>query len=351
MIKAAIVGVGWWGRTLVESVQGQSDQLTFVAAGAHRATPELTRFAETHRMRLFLDYESLLHEPSIDAVVLATPHSLHVPQLVAAANAHKHVYCEKPLALSLADAERAIEAVERNRVTLMVGYNRRFHPEMVHLREMVRKGELGTLLHVESTMSFPNALTLPAEHWRARREETPCGGLTPMGVHALDAMIDLCGTVSRVHCQSTRRAVPIDADDTTSILLSMDSGVSGYLGLMTATAAGFAIQVYGTAGTVRLEGTTHTTGATAEERRSRLFGECSFTALDGAKQRWEAAHFDVSRAALDAFARAAVLDDQPPIPYEQILHGVAVTEAVVRSAASRQPVTVARGATGSRASA
>ena len=92
-------------------------------------------------------------------------------------------------------------------MTLGLGYNRRFHPEMTKLREQIKAGDLGTVLHVEATMTFPNALVLKADAWRAQRDETPCGGLTPMGVHAIDGMIDLCGEIDTVYCQSFRRVV------------------------------------------------------------------------------------------------------------------------------------------------
>ena len=181
----------------------------------------------------------MLKHPGLDAVVLATPHSLHVPQTIAAAQAGKHVFCEKPFALHGAEAREAVDAVEKAGVTLGLGYNRRWHPEMTKLRNMIDSGELGVILHVEATMTFPNALLLKADAWRASSEETPCGGLTPMGVHAVDGMIDLCGPIDEVYCQSFRRAVSIDADDTTSILFRMKEGMSGYLGTMTATGGGF----------------------------------------------------------------------------------------------------------------
>ncbi len=143
---------------------------------------------------------------------------------------------------------------------------------MTKLRNMIDSGELGVILHVEATMTFPNALLLKADAWRASKEETPCGGLTPMGVHAVDGMIDLCGPIDEVYCQSFRRAVAIDADDTTSILFRMKEGMSGYLGTMTATGGGFDFVVYGSKGYVGFEGMTHVAGAPSEERRTRLFG-------------------------------------------------------------------------------
>ncbi len=342
MISAAIVGLGWWGKTLVESVQDSSDVIRFVGGTSRTKSPEAREFAEAQGFRLAESYEGLLADPKVDAVVLATPHSQHSRQVVAAAQAAKHVFCEKPFALAKAEADAAVEAVEAAGVTLGLGYNRRFHPEMNALRERIRSGELGTILHVEATMTFANALALAPEAWRANREETPAGGLTPMGVHAVDGMIDLCGPIDHVYCQSFRRVVEIDADDTTSVLFRMGDGMSGYLGTITATGPGFSFQVFGSKGSVRLEGMTHRAGASSEERRTLLFGTCKFQPVQGEAEVWEAARFDVTRAALEAFGAAAEGGEPFPISHEEITHGAAVTEAIVRSAASGEVEEVSR---------
>ncbi|MDP9083685.1 MAG: Gfo/Idh/MocA family oxidoreductase, partial [Pseudomonadota bacterium] len=217
MIKAAIVGLGWWGGTLVDSVAG-SDAISFVAALTRSRSARAEEFAAKHQLKLFDSMTELLRSPEIDAVVLATPPSGHTKQIVAAAVARKHVFCEKPLALLKASADAAIEAVEGAGVTLGLGYNRRFHPSWIDLKERVQSGALGTILHVECTMSGPNGLTAADDAWRSQSEEAPCGGLIPMGVHAIDGLIDLFGDVDHVFCQSLRRAVPNDNDDTTSVL-------------------------------------------------------------------------------------------------------------------------------------
>ena len=341
MINAAVVGLGWWGRTLVDAVQGRSTHIRFVAGATRTVTPDAEAFAGTHRFALAADYAAILADPNVQAVVLATPHSQHAAQVVAAAHAGKHVFCEKPLALSKAEAEAAVTATETAGVTLGLGYNRRFHPEMTSLRHRIATGELGTLLHIEATMTFPNALALKADAWRANRDETPCGGLTPMGVHAIDGMIDLAGEIDHVYCQSFRRAVQVDSDDTTSMLFRMRDGSSGYLGTITATGPGFSFQVFGSKGWVRLEGMTHVAGASSEERRTRLFGPCRFQPIKGEAQVWQAAAHDVTREALEAFAIAAAGGPAFPIPVSQMVHGAAVTEAVVRSSRSGRSEPVA----------
>lgn len=334
MLNAAIVGLGWWGKTLVESVREGNDSIRFVAGTTRTISPEVKAFAETQKLSLAEDLDALLADRRVDAVVLATPHSLHSQQVIAAAQAGKHVFCEKPFALTKRDAEAAVSATRKAGVTLGLGYNRRFHPEMTKLRERIRSGELGTVMHVEATMTFPNALLLKPTQWRAHRDETPCGGLTPMGVHAIDGMIDLCGDIDQVFCQSFRRVVEIDSDDTTSVLFRMKDGMSGYLGTITATGPGFSFQVFGSKGWVRLDGMTHVAGASSEERRTRLFGTCKFQPIKGAAEVWQAATLDVTRAALESFAKAAAGGPAFPIPVEQMIHGAAVTEAIVRSAAS-----------------
>jgi predicted dehydrogenase len=335
MIRAAIVGLGWWGKTLVEAAD-DSGAIRFVAGATRTVTPEIEAFARKHGFALAPNYEAVLADPGVDAVVLATPHSMHGAQVVAAAAAKKHIYCEKPFTLTKRDAEDAVAAVRKAGVTLALGYNRRLHPEMIKLRDMIRAGELGTVLHVESTMTFPNALSINLAHWRADKTETPLGGLMPMGVHAVDGMIDLCGPVDHVFAQSFRRAAPIDADDTTSILFRMKEGMSGYLGTMTTTGPGFSFQVFGSKGWLRLEGVTHVAGASSEERRTRLFGACKFQPIKGEAKTWQAETMDISRVALEAFAKAAEGGPAYPIPYDQMIHGVAVTEAIVRAAGSEK---------------
>ena len=301
MIDAAIVGLGWWGKTLVEAVSGVSDEIKFVAGATRTLSDDAREFAQEHDFELRNSYEEILEDSSIDAVVLVTPHSLHSAQTIAAAEKGKHVFCEKPFALTGEDAMAAVAACSKAGVSIGVGFNRRFHPEMTKLRELINSGELGTILHCEATMTFPNGLFLKPDAWRASRDETPCGGLTPMGVHAIDGFIDLCGEIDEVYAQSFRRVVEIDSDDTTSILFRMREGMSGYLGTMTATGGGFNFQIYGSKGFVKLEGMTHIAGAPSEERRFKLFGNCTFKPAKGPAETWQAESVDVGRTALDAF--------------------------------------------------
>ena len=334
MINAAVIGLGTWGKTMVESLASGSDLMRFTTLQTRTVTPDVEAFAKQHSLAVAKSYTDVLANPKIDAVVLATPVSGHVQQIEAAAAAGKHVYCEKPFTFSRKEAEQALAALSKARRVTGIGYNRRFHPEMIKLHDRIKAGDLGTIQHIEASMTYPNALFLPPTAWRSNKNEAPLGGLAPMGVHAIDAMIYLCGEIDTVYCQSFARTVQNGTDDTTSMLFRMKGGMSGYLGTMTATGAGFSFQVFGSKGWHRIEGVTHVAGAPSEERRTRQFGACKFQPVKGPAETWEAEKLDIVRATFQAFARAIDGKAPFPIPPEQILHGASVTEAVIRSAAS-----------------
>jgi predicted dehydrogenase len=334
MINAAVIGLGTWGKTMIESLAGGSDVMRFTTLQTRTVKPDVEAFAKQHSLQVADSFEAVLADPKIDAVVLATPPSGHMKQIVAAAAAGKHVYCEKPFTFSKAEAETAVNVVLKAKRVVGVGYNRRFHPEMRKLRERIKAGDLGIVQHIEANMTYPNALFLPPTAWRSQKAEAPLGGLGPMGVHAIDGMIDLVGEIDHAYCQSFARFVENGTDDTTSMLFRMKGGMSGYLGTMTTTGAGFSFQVFGTKGWLRLEGVTHVAGAPSEERRTRQFGVCKFQPVKGPLETWEAEKLDIVKATFEAFARACEGGPPFPIPPEQIVHCAAVSEAVIRSAAS-----------------
>src|SRR5258705_1032706 len=223
MIRAAIVGLGRWGQTLVASVQGKSASLR-CTAGATRTPEKAGGFADKHGFPVHDGYEKLLADPAIDAVVLATPHSLHDGQITAAAGAGKHVFAEKPFALALRDAEAAVRACAENKVTLAIGYNWRFQPALQEIKRMLGDGRLGKLLHVEGNFCGPSVYRFEREHWRQSREEGPAGGMTGPGVHLVDAMLYLCGKIESVHARSRRSVRDFGLDDTTSMLFDFSGG-------------------------------------------------------------------------------------------------------------------------------
>src|SRR5258706_7368117 len=256
MIRAAIVGIGTWGRNLVEAAKG-SDAIRF-GAGATPPPPAARPFCEQHGIRLMDNYEDILADGELDAVVLATPHSMHCDQIIAAAKAGKHVFVEKPLGVDAKRAEQAAAACAQQRLTLAVGYNWRFQPALQEAKRMLEDGRLGKLLHIEGNFCGPSVYRFARGHWRQDRDEAPACGMTRRGVHVVDAMLYLAGThISSVVAQSDRLLHDHRVDDPTSMLFRFRSGATGPLGTATATAETWRLQVFRSKGWIEVRDVAH----------------------------------------------------------------------------------------------
>jgi predicted dehydrogenase len=335
VIRAAIVGIGRWGRTLVSSVQGKSSAIRFTA-GCTRTRTSAEAFCAEHGIALRDDLDQILTDPAIDAVVFATPHSQHGAQVQRTAAAGKHVLMEKPFTLDVKTAEAALAAVARAGVVLGVAYPRRFHPAMIELKTRIEDGRLGTVSHCESAQASPTGLTMSPDYWRSDPQEAPAGAMTATGVHNLDVLIYLFGRIDEVYCVSLRR-VMARLEDTTTVMLGLENGISATLYCSLITAATYRFAVYGTKGAVEL--------ATLDsEFRFTPVTEPPTTGRHTAPppETINYKGFNALAAELEGFA-AAVKGERPyPIAADEVLHGVAAFEAIVRSAALGRPVKVAQ---------
>jgi predicted dehydrogenase len=341
MIRAAIVGLGRWGQNLVDSVQGKSETIRFVT-GVLRHPENARDYAAKQGLALEADYRKVLADPSIDAVVLATPHTVHGEQILAAIAAGKPVFTEKPFTLTSQDAVRALRAAAARKVTLGVGFNWRFQPALQEIRRMLEDGRLGKLLHIEGNFCGPSVYRFPKEHWRQQREEGPAGGMTGRGVHVVDAMLYLAGPIASVVAQSDRIALDYGIDDTTSMLFRFTGGATGYLSTVISTAETWRMQVFGSRGWAEVGDVEHLTTwqmrvcfvdpdnlHTHQRPQVRIFPQTS-----------------TERAELENFA-AAVREGRPlAVEGGDEQHGVAVLEAILESARSGTGVTI--GAAGAK---
>ncbi|MBV8133493.1 MAG: Gfo/Idh/MocA family oxidoreductase [Alphaproteobacteria bacterium] len=317
MIDAAIVGLGRWGQTLVGAVQGKSDKLRFTRAVSRN--PERIRdIAVRSQLELVGDLPAVLADPTIDAVVLATPHSLHCEEIIAVARAGKAVFCEKPLALTKVDAERAIGACRESGVVLGVGTDKRFFPSLRELLRLVKGGELGRLLHFEA--HFSNEVAGTFSEWRYSPEESPAGGMTGTGIHMLDALVAVAGPIRRVQALLLSHKSPPDPLDSLSALLEFTSGVSGTLAMVRSTPAYFRLHAFGRDASAEALGRTDVILRCSAAEPQHL----SFPAVD------------TVRANLEAFADAVAGVAPYPIPTSEMLDTVAAFEAIAKATKSER---------------
>jgi predicted dehydrogenase len=323
MLRAAICGAGHWGVRLIESVHGKSETFAFTAA-VTRDPASKRDLASRFGLALTTRYDDVLSDPAIDAVVLATPHSQHAEQIVAAAHARKHVFVEKPFTLTRSDSERAIAACREAGITLHVGFNRRYAPAYVDMRRRVAAGEIGTLRHIEGHFSGPPSYQTEPGNWRSNQVESPGGAMTARGVHVLDSMLHLAGPVANVFAFSERLQHTIDVDDTTACALRFSNGVTGLLATLHAASNLYRLHAFGSAGALELRGDT----------------QLILSDLDGNVQPITHAPIDKERAELEAFAAAVDAGIAFVIAPEEIVNGVAATESVAQSARTGLPVAV-----------
>jgi predicted dehydrogenase len=319
MIQCAIVGLGRWGRHLVEAARGHG-RLKMIRA----VETDLARaqgFCAEHQLRLTGDLDDVLADPTIDAVLLATPHSLHMDQVIAVAAAHKQVFCEKPLALRRDHAERMFGACRDAGVILAVGHNRRFWPSMRALRDIAASGELGTILHVEGHNSNENSEKV-TEGWRLSPEESPGGGLTGAGLHVLDGFVSLLGPARQVYARFNSREAGPPPRDSSMLAIDFANGVTGTLATVRATPFYWRVHLFGTEGSAEV-----LDEATLVLRKS---GQPLQTI------KYET--IDVLAAELDAFADAIEHKHPFPAPEAEVLATLSAFEAALASMASGQPV-------------
>lgn len=322
MIDAAIVGLGWWGKNIVAAVQGKSRKLRFVH-GVSKEIDAALPIAEANEFTLSDDLEKALADPRVQAVVLATPHSLHVEQIVRVAAAGKPVFCEKPLTLKRADAERAIAACRKAGIPIGVGTNKRFWPSMVELRRVVKSGVLGTMMHIEGHYSNENS-GLHFSQWRELPSESPAGGMTGTGVHLLDAFTSIAGPAAEINARLTTFRKGPDPRDTVSAMFRFANNMSGFLGAVRSSPVYWRVHVFGDEGSAEALGES----------------EIIVRTKGGKVERREFEKIDSLRAEFDAFADAVEGRAPYPIPPDEMVNTVAAFEGIVTSIDSGAPARI-----------
>jgi predicted dehydrogenase len=324
MVRAMIVGVGRWGRTLIDSVQGVSDKITFFSGLKTTISAEEQAYADAKGMKLLTcSLEEALARDDFDAVVLCSPHSIHAEQIAIAAAAGKPIACEKPFTLTAAEARASTKAAKDAGVLLAVLHNRRFNPVYQEIQRILRGGSLGKISHIEANFSGDSAIKNQVEvrPWRSDPVESPLGSMTNRGVHALDAMVGCCGPIEKVFATAYSATGGV-RDDTTACMLWFKNGMTGYLGTLNATTSFWHLKVFGFEGTVEMRGLQELVIHMRDQKPEiRMFDAV-----------------DIERAELEAFADAVNGVASYPMTFEEMEAVPAFLEAAVKSAETGQVV-------------
>ncbi|MPZ68043.1 MAG: hypothetical protein GEU71_00750 [Actinobacteria bacterium] len=241
-VRLASIGLGWWGNELASAAGRAGVEIVSCFA---RSAVARDRFAETHGCRTAESLESLLADADVEGVLIATPHSTRVSVIEAAAEAGKHIFVEKPMALTYRDGRASVDVADRAGVILQVGHNRRRQPAIRRIKSMIDGGEIGIVHHAMADLSYAKGQR-PRPGWRGDPAESPAGGMTGLGVHMIDSLIYLFGDIQRLAAFSKQILQASLLDEITTIMLEFSSGPLGTIVISTVTPERAMVAVFGT---------------------------------------------------------------------------------------------------------
>ena len=322
-VRVAMIGLGWWGRKMTAVLRKAKDDIEIVCAAEPNQAGAV--FAADNGFKCYgSDVEALGH-PGVEAVILATPHSLHAEQIERAVAAGKHVFCEKPLAHTRKGAEAAVNACKAKNLVLGMGHERRWEPPVAQMLEAARSGRPGRILQVEANFSHDKFLSLNADNWRLNAAEAPVAGMTATGIHLTDLSAALFGPARdvRVSCENLGSSFP--QGDTMSAHIRFKSGGTAYISATLVTPFVSRFAVFGTKGWIDIRDRAHVESPAGWVVTSAETGTpITVTEVPPAEP---------VRDNLVAFARAVRGEEPYPITGDELINNIAILEAIIASAA------------------
>ena len=321
-VRLALLGPGGFGHERAKALRS-NPLINFAACYSPIDAEKLTCQRE-FGARAVENEDQIWDDPAIDGVVLSTPNQIHLRQASRAADSGKHVFVEKPLAPSVADAKLIVDVCDKAGVILMVGHNARRRNRIRTMKRLLEEGRLGRPLVVEANNSHAGGLSVQSDDWRWSRTNCPGGSLSQLGVHHADTLRYLMGPIVRVSSWQRRLAVAADIDDVTATLLEFESGALGYIGAHYAVPDTRYVFLLGTRANVRWD---RATGLVLES--------------EGGREQILVGEVDTVQEEIDEFAHCIAEGGTPEVGGRGGLAAVAVIEAAVLSNQRGRPVDVA----------
>ena len=317
-LRWGLIGAGDIARKRVAPALRDSPRCELVAVS--RARAELAaEFARAFGApKWHARWQDLLADPSVDAVYIATPVNLHAEQTIAAAEAGKHVLCEKPMAMSVAECDRMIDACRAHGVALGVAYYRHFYPAVRRVNELLASGELGQPV-VAQINAFERFNPSPGEprYWFVKKAQAGGGPMFDFGCHRIEVLMNLFGSVTEVKGLVANVAFDREVEDTAATLLRFANGACATLTVThAAREPQDTLDVYGTEGSVHI--------------RQLNAGDVTIRTASGERQESHPPDANLHRPLIDDFTDAVLHGRQPAVG-GVIGRAVAVVEELIYS--------------------
>lgn len=324
-VRLALIGMGWWGKKMLSVLEAAPADIRVVRA-VEPNVETVRELCVSKAIPLTADYADALNDLAVEAVVLATPHALHEAQIAQAVATGKHVFCEKPLALTKAGAERAVALCREAGLVLGMGHERRWEPPVADLLAKADAGVLGRIHQIEANFSHDKFLTLDRDNWRLKADQAPAGGMTATGIHLLDLSVRLLGPAESVLCICEQLSSDLPQSDTVAAYVKFKGGGTSYVSASLANPFMSRFTVYGSKGWIDIRDKAHVEAPDGWVVTSAMAG--------GPITSVEVPPAEPVKDNLVSFARAVRGTETYPITAEHLVNNIALLEAVFASARS-----------------
>jgi predicted dehydrogenase len=324
-VGIALIGMGWWGQKILNVLQAAPEDIRVVRA-VEPNVETVRAICVEKDITLSANYADALADPKVDAVVLATPHSVHGEQIEAAVAAGKHVFCEKPLALTKAGAERAVALCRDAGLVLGMGHERRWEPPIAEMLAKADAGVLGRIHQIEANFSHDKFLSLDRDNWRLKANQAPAGGMTATGIHLLDLSVRLLGSAESVLCVCEQLSSDLPQGDSVAAFVKFRGGGTSYVSASLANPFISRFAVFGSKGWIDIRDKAHVEAPEGWIVTSAMAG--------GRITTVEIPPAEPVKDNLVAFARAVRGAQSYPITAKHLIDNIALLEAVFASALS-----------------
>jgi predicted dehydrogenase len=332
-VKIALVGMGWWGQKMLAVLQAAPDDIE-VARAVEPNLDSVSALCEAKDIPLSADYADALSDPAVEAVVLATPHSMHTSQIAQAVAAGRHIFCEKPLALNAKEAARSVALCAEAGLVLGMGHERRWEPPVRDLLAQADSGKLGRIQQIEANFSHDKFVSLNKDNWRVKATEAPAGGMTATGIHLLDLSVRLLGPAESVLCICEQLSSDLPQGDTVAAYVKFAGGGTSYVSASLANPFMSRFTVYGSKGWIDIRDKAHVEAPDGWVVTSAMAG--------GPIETVEIGKAEPVKDNLVSFARAVRGTETYPITADHLVDNIALLEAIFKSALSGKIENVAR---------
>ncbi len=323
-MRTAVVGLGWWGGELIDRICASP---RFHAVAGVDPSPDDAKLAmlKAHGMRHEAALETVLKDPGIDAVMLATPHLLHASQCMEVLAFGKELYCEKPLTLKAEDAERVVETCRRQNQVLGLGHVRRFETAYERVQEILDEETLGRLLMFEANMSHDVFVNADRSNWRLDPSQAPAGLMTSTGIHLTDLAVCFLGPVAEVRAQQASIAMAPPVNDFVTAGFTFRSGARGTINLLSSTPYSGRVTIFGDQGWVEV-----VTEGNVDKGKPAVLTLC--TGTDEPRVREIHQPTDTLQQIVDAWAAAVSGEESYRFTHEQAVDNIRLFDGIVSSA-------------------